>query len=292
MQKIILDDEFRFLLPPLDEQTFRDLEAAILEHGLLVPLVLWRGILIDGYHRYRICSEHSIPFSTIDMEFDSREDVIIWIIENQISRRNLTPMQLSFFRGLHYNTDKKAHGDIDRVSAKSAANALNNAKPQNVVLRSGSTARRLAEHYDVSHETIRRNSRLAEGLTAIGKVNPDVKKQILSGEVRVGKNRLEALSNASAQEVRAVVREIEEGVFVSRAPRSSANVDLTSTVTLTPNVTSDSILPELRQLNNIISSFAGEFNSMFEQLNSGNSAELKPVIRTFINQLEELYGSL
>ena len=193
---------------------------------------------------------------------------------------------ISFFRGLHYNTDKKSHGDIDRVSAESAANALNNASGQNDHLRTGGTASRLAEHYNVSSKTIRRNSNLAEGLNAIGKINPDVKKQILSGEVRVSKNRLEALSNASEQEVRAVVREIEDGVFVSRAPRGSVNVNSA------PDISSDSILPELRQLNNIISGFAGEFNSMFEQLNSGNSAELKPVIRTFINQLEELYGSL
>ena len=172
MQEIILDKEFQFLLPPLDETTFKDLESAIVEHGLLVPLVLWRGILIDGYHRYRICSEHNIPFNTIDMEFDSREDVIIWIIENQISRRNLTSMQLSFFRGLHYMTDKKVQGTNNQFVQESE-------KPQNVVFQSGSTARRLAEQYNVSHETIRRNSRLAKGLTAIGKVNPDIKKQIL-----------------------------------------------------------------------------------------------------------------
>ena len=159
-------------------------------------------------------------------------------------------------------------------------------KVQNAPLMPGSTAGRLAEQYNVSRDTIKRNSRLAKGLTAIGKVNPDIKKQILSGDLRIGKNRLEALANASEQEVRAVVREIEAGTFVSRAPRGSANADLS------PDMSSDSILPELRQLNNIISSFAGEFNSMFEQLNSGNSTELKPVIRTFINQLEELYGSL
>ena len=133
---------------------------------------------------------HNIPFDTIDMEFESREDVIIWIIENQISRRNLTPMQLSFFRGVHYNADKKSHGDIDRVSTESATNAPNNASAQNGHLQRGSTATRLAEHYNVSRNTIRRNSNLAEGLTAIGKVNPDVKRQILSGEVRVSKKTL------------------------------------------------------------------------------------------------------
>jgi len=279
MREIILDDEFRFLLPPLDEQTFRDLEAAILEHGLLVPLVLWEGILIDGYNRYRICTEHNIPFSTVDMEFDSREDVIIWIIENQISRRNLTPMQLSFFRGVHYNTDKKSRGDSSRFTQ-------NDPKAQNEPLEQRSTAGRLAEHYSVSRNTIKRNSKLAAGLTAIGKINSDVQRQILSGEVRVSKNSLEALANASEREVRTFVREIEDGTLVSRVPRDSANVNSA------PNMNSDSILPELRQLNDIISGFASEFNSMFQKINSGDSASLKDVLRSYINQLEELYGSL
>ena len=48
MQEIIIDEEFRFLLPALDEETFRLLEENILEHGCLVPLVLWNGILIDA----------------------------------------------------------------------------------------------------------------------------------------------------------------------------------------------------------------------------------------------------
>ena len=48
MQEIIIDEEFRFLLPVLDEETFRLLEENILEHGCRVPLVLWNNILIDA----------------------------------------------------------------------------------------------------------------------------------------------------------------------------------------------------------------------------------------------------
>ena len=279
MQEIILDQEFQFLLPSLDEVAFRGLEAAIIEHGCLIPLVLWEGVLIDGYNRYKICKEHNIPFDTIDMEFGTREEAKIWIIRNQIERRNLTPMQLSFFRGLHYNADKKSQGDNNpHIQART--------KAQNEPLIPGSTSSRLAEEYNVSRNTIKRNSRLAAGLTSIGEINPDIKTKILSGEVRVGKNRLESLASASQQEIEAIVREIEAGTFVSRAPRGSANANLT------PDINSDSIIPELRQLNDVISGFANDFNSMFEKLNSGDSAELKPVLRNFINQLEDLYGSL
>jgi hypothetical protein len=145
IEDIIIDEEFRFLLPTLDEETFRLLEESLLEHGCRDPLVLWNGILIDGYNRYKICSHHDLPFQTVDMEFDSRENVIIWIITNQISRRNLTSTQLSHFRGLHYKADKDLHGNINRFSnvnseTKSGANALNSPSSQNENLETGSTA--------------------------------------------------------------------------------------------------------------------------------------------------------
>jgi len=82
MQEIIIDEKFKRILPALDEIAYNDLERDILIHGCLMPLVLWDGILIDGYHRYGILMKHDLPFNTISMEFDSRDEVIDWIIEH------------------------------------------------------------------------------------------------------------------------------------------------------------------------------------------------------------------
>ena len=53
MQEVAIDEEFRALLPTLDGEKFRLLEESILQHGCRAPLVLWNGILIDGYNRYQ-----------------------------------------------------------------------------------------------------------------------------------------------------------------------------------------------------------------------------------------------
>jgi hypothetical protein len=37
MQEIVIDDEFRFLLPMLDEETFRLLEESLLRHATRHP---------------------------------------------------------------------------------------------------------------------------------------------------------------------------------------------------------------------------------------------------------------
>ena len=41
---VVIDEEFRVLLPALDDETFRLLEESILQHGCRDPLVLWNGM--------------------------------------------------------------------------------------------------------------------------------------------------------------------------------------------------------------------------------------------------------
>ena len=275
---ITIDQEFKDLLPALDPETYRLLEENILEHGLREPLVLWksgednRGILIDGHNRYQICTEHNIPFRTIEKDFTTREEVIIWIIGNQVSRRNLTPMQLSYFRGLHYQADKKIKGKNNQYAQQKSDNT------QNESFHSGSTANRLSGQYNVSANTILRDAKLAEGLSLIGEISPEAKKKVLDGEVTVNKVKLETLSSASKEEIEAIATRIEEGTYTRKAPRNPAPIA--------------SDYPEIKQLNIIIKDFASNFNSMFRQLGNGGPADLKPVLRSYIDQLENLYRNI
>jgi len=86
----IIDAEFKALMSPLSAEEYAQLEQNILAGKKCNDaILLWNGIIVDGMNRYAICAEHEIEFSVVDMSFDSREDVKIWIIENQLGRRNL-----------------------------------------------------------------------------------------------------------------------------------------------------------------------------------------------------------
>jgi len=147
MPKIIIDQEFKDLLPELDKETFTLLEENIIQNGCRDSLVLWGDILIDGHNRYAICTKHKIPFNTIKKEFASREDVLVWMISTQVSRRNLSPMQLSNYRGLHYQADKKIQGTHNQYAVRPSEKSQNETF-QNL------TASRLATRYKVSRNTI------------------------------------------------------------------------------------------------------------------------------------------
>lgn len=93
MNDLIIDPEFQSLLPPLSDKEFKQLEENIKADGCRDSLKIWNGIIIDGHQRYKICRENNIPFKTEEIDFTDRDDAIVWIIQNQLGRKNLSPEQ-------------------------------------------------------------------------------------------------------------------------------------------------------------------------------------------------------
>lgn len=87
---MIIDNEFKGLIPPLTDEEYKGLEESILKDGCRDALVLWGDTLIDGHNRYEICTRHNIPFTTVKKDFKNRDSVILWMIDTQFSRRNLS----------------------------------------------------------------------------------------------------------------------------------------------------------------------------------------------------------
>lgn len=87
--QITIDPEFKALIPPLAPDELAQLENNIIKDGCRDPLVVWNGILIDGHNRYEICTRGNIDFEIVEMEFEDRQSAELWMIRNQIGRRNL-----------------------------------------------------------------------------------------------------------------------------------------------------------------------------------------------------------
>lgn len=92
-KEILIDSEFQNLIPPLSTDERERLEKSILEEGCRDALILWGNTLIDGHNRYEICTRHEIPFETVQRYFASRDDAKLWMMQNQLARRNLGDMQ-------------------------------------------------------------------------------------------------------------------------------------------------------------------------------------------------------
>ena len=90
---LAVDPEFRDLIPPLNEEELKLLEESLVADGCESPLIVWNGVIIDGHNRYMICQKHDIPFSIQEKHFDTREEVMLWMLRNQLGRRNLNNYQ-------------------------------------------------------------------------------------------------------------------------------------------------------------------------------------------------------
>jgi len=263
IQNIVIDDEFKLLLPALDKATYVSLEESLLQYGCRDPLILWDGILVDGFNRFEICRKHDIPFKTVDMQFDSRDWAMIWIIATQISRRNLNPFQLAYFRGMHYNAVKRIRGG-DHISEEEKA------KCQNGTLVDA-TSTSLANQYNVSRRTIMRDAQLADALTTIGKVSYDAQRNILSGKTRISRKALQELTAGPEEEVASVAARIEEGTYVKSKP----DPDEAPTLEREYKKASD-----------------GFFREVSGYAKSGDAGALRVAFRAYMEALEEMFGGI
>lgn len=193
-KQIRILDELKVFIPPPITEEFNQLEKNILQHGCKDALVVWETtekqldassesiepayVLVDGHNRYKICAENNVPFSIQLLSFSSLTEVKDYMIDLQLGRRNLTPQQASYFRGLRYQNEKLDKGKYDRDDHK-----VHN-EPY------GSTAEKLASEFKVSTSTIKRDAQLAEGLNRLDK---DLRNKVLSGEVKIDKKEIRQL---------------------------------------------------------------------------------------------------
>lgn len=87
---MIINEELKKLIPPLSTEEYNQLEANLLHDGCMDALVVWNETLIDGHNRYEICKKHNIDYKTKSIYLKTIEDVMLWMIDNQKGRRNLS----------------------------------------------------------------------------------------------------------------------------------------------------------------------------------------------------------
>jgi len=91
---ITINNELLQYIDPLTANEYAALEHSLLAEGCRDALVLWGEVLIDGHNRYEICRKHGIEFKTRQQaSFASLDDVMLWMIDNQLARRSVTDFQ-------------------------------------------------------------------------------------------------------------------------------------------------------------------------------------------------------
>lgn len=212
-QQIVVLDELRSWIPAPSAEEYKQLELNIVTNGCRDALILWETVqkqvypnslspneplyvLVDGHNRYQICKSRNISFNIQLMDFADIKSVKDFMIDLQLGRRNLTPQQITYFRGLRYLNEKSDKGKYTRKSDASLNQQLEATTEQPLVVadsdmtKTESTAEKLAKEYKVGRNTILRDAEYAAGLEQL---EPTLKQSILTGVIKVDKAQVQKL---------------------------------------------------------------------------------------------------
>jgi phage N-6-adenine-methyltransferase len=81
------------LFPFMSDEELNELAADIRAHGLLEPIVLLDGLVLDGRNRLRACEAAGVEPSFV--EWDGSGDPLAWVISKNLKRRHLDASQRS-----------------------------------------------------------------------------------------------------------------------------------------------------------------------------------------------------
>lgn len=191
---LMIDVEFRSLIPQLSDEERTYLEENILVEGCRDAISVWKKdqdkpkqcnrckketsfdwhmantieyfvckacgyayelYILDGHNRYEICQQHELPFNIKIFEFKSRDEAMIWMIKNQFGRRNLNA----------WNRSQLVLKLEDLFRGKAKANQgtrTDICQNSDKSFESVDTKKELAEIAGVSHDTMAKAKRIQE----------------------------------------------------------------------------------------------------------------------------------
>ena len=168
-QVLAIDPEFAKLCDKQDERELELLEEVLKADGCRDAIRYWRVDgkpieecpIIDGHTRYSICNRLKIDYRVESMTFPHRSAAVIWILANQLARRNLSEVQKSLLRSrlylerLEVERSKAAENPTTEVCGDTVS-------PHNPI--EVSVAQAVADQTGVSKRTIHRDVKFQRAL--------------------------------------------------------------------------------------------------------------------------------
>lgn len=207
-ESLLIDQEFRQLIPPLAAEEKRMLEESILEEGVRDAIVTWNGYIVDGHNRYDIITRHNLTdFRVVTKNFADREEARIWIMKNQIGRRNIAV----YLRGEYQLTvtaweERKAQAKAN--VGKQERNTDGTFTPKPIFMNSQKTVvnvtKELAAKLDIGEQTASRMIQIHE------KAPESVKEKCRTGEISINEAYTEVKRAEAKEKLAEQVKTIAE----------------------------------------------------------------------------------
>jgi ParB/Sulfiredoxin domain len=196
------------LIPSADEDELQDLTDDIRAHGLIDPIVLFEGMILDGRNRATACERAGVAPRYAQFR-GGREDALILVISHNLKRRHLTKQAIA--EALVGAEDFNLHYALAGPAAAAEAAAADGPEPHFVIkITEPKTAssRKLAQAAGgvVSHAMIAATRKVKE------KGEPELHEAVKRGRIGV----------QDAAKVADLLPEQQKAIALSPKPRKAA----------------------------------------------------------------------
>ena len=242
---IVINEELQKYIDPLTPNEYAALERSLLAEGCRDALVLWGEVLIDGHNRYEICRKYDLPFKTVHNDsFKSLEDVLLWMIDNQLGRRSVSDFQRGML-ALRKRDIIAARVKAEAVPAKSPAHAAGDVPDSDATAPDETQGGDAPWHADDDTGRIKTREDIARtaGISSatIGQIDrirktaaPELVEAVRTGTISINAAAAVATLPSEAQvsavaggkkELREAAKKVREQKAATRTPRASASDD-------------------------------------------------------------------
>lgn len=264
---IRISEQFKKEIPPLSRDEYAQLEENCLSEGIRDAIITWDDYIIDGHNRYNIALKHNLSYNIAEKEFKTEDDVLLWIIDNQNGRRNLTD-------GWKYKLSERKRSILHKRGEEKKVEDGKEAR--NVQLGVLSIVDKTHKPKHNTQKIIASSLGWSTGKTAMAdvvfkKAPEKVQEKVLSGEVSINEAYKE-IKNEIKQEKKRVEKEIqaEEGskITITRDDIDIKHGDFIEVLSHIPDGSLDLILTD--------PPYPFEFIDCWSKLSLFASKKLKP----------------
>jgi hypothetical protein len=178
IRDVVVEPELESLLRPLNEDESNKLTASILRGWTDESIKVWLGhnLLIDGHNRFKVWqtalkSDPDNAPNIVELPFESIEDVKVWMVDNQLQRRNLNPAEVIQLMLLQ-------SGELQKIARRNLTRGGPGSEPCTNLYKVDVIAD-VAKKSGVGRTTVARAKKVFD------KGTPELKQQMLAGETSI-----------------------------------------------------------------------------------------------------------
>ena len=187
------DRVFLSLSVPFGPERETELEKSLLRDGCREPIIVWDGVIIDGYKRYRICSAEAIDFSVKEMDFPSEEEAVSWVCRRRIPEHPKHSVPYRYLVGRLYNAQKRIYREVRKQPEDIRTVQLNPDWDR--------VSYYIAEEFDLNHATIENHGSYATWLEQIADKAWPLFKAILSGTIAATRKEIRSYAEMDVNQL-------------------------------------------------------------------------------------------